>query len=344
MYDGFYLEHHGIKGQRWGIRRFQNKDGSLTPVGEKRYDIPDTKSNHRIALESKYLKDGMSKADAEQAAAKRIKVEKWIAAAAGVAVLAGAAYVTKQEIGKRYSGVLLKSGTTLTNINALGDQQNLDRRLYTSFLKGDTNKYKGMLGKALQNNKAGTTVFEQTLKATQDIKAPSQKEAAKLYNEFTKTVGLKNYTKHIPDYRVFNKDLVIESVDSKNFYDFMRSKGFNAILDANDQFISGYNSNKPLILFNAKSSTVETGRKIVEDKVIKRLNTIEMAKLYTKASAPNLFIGAATVASMGYTSEKNNMAQVNRYLKKHPNTEHSLPEIYAALSYDQYGFAKFNFK
>lgn len=31
------LEHHGIKGMRWGIRRFQNKDGSLTPAGKKRY-------------------------------------------------------------------------------------------------------------------------------------------------------------------------------------------------------------------------------------------------------------------------------------------------------------------
>lgn len=31
------LYHHGIKGQRWGIRRYQNKDGSLTKAGEKRY-------------------------------------------------------------------------------------------------------------------------------------------------------------------------------------------------------------------------------------------------------------------------------------------------------------------
>ena len=31
-----YLAHHGIKGQKWGIRRFQNEDGSLTPAGEKR--------------------------------------------------------------------------------------------------------------------------------------------------------------------------------------------------------------------------------------------------------------------------------------------------------------------
>ncbi len=31
------LSHHGIKGQKWGIRRFQNKDGSLTNKGKKRY-------------------------------------------------------------------------------------------------------------------------------------------------------------------------------------------------------------------------------------------------------------------------------------------------------------------
>lgn len=31
------LFHWGIKGQRWGIRRYQNKDGSLTPAGRKRY-------------------------------------------------------------------------------------------------------------------------------------------------------------------------------------------------------------------------------------------------------------------------------------------------------------------
>ena len=31
------LYHHGIKGQKRGVRRFQNKDGSLTPAGEKRY-------------------------------------------------------------------------------------------------------------------------------------------------------------------------------------------------------------------------------------------------------------------------------------------------------------------
>ena len=33
MYE---LYHHGILGQRWGVRRFQNKDGSLTSAGKSR--------------------------------------------------------------------------------------------------------------------------------------------------------------------------------------------------------------------------------------------------------------------------------------------------------------------
>lgn len=38
------LYHHGIKGQRWGIRRYQNSDGSLTNAGRKRYlDDPNVK-------------------------------------------------------------------------------------------------------------------------------------------------------------------------------------------------------------------------------------------------------------------------------------------------------------
>lgn len=61
------LFHHGIKGQKWGLRRFQNEDGTLTEAGKARYN-PDgsvkdprdmsnedlDKSNKRLTAESNY--------------------------------------------------------------------------------------------------------------------------------------------------------------------------------------------------------------------------------------------------------------------------------------------------
>ncbi len=37
FFTPFELYHHGIKGQKWGVRRFQNADGSLTSAGKQRY-------------------------------------------------------------------------------------------------------------------------------------------------------------------------------------------------------------------------------------------------------------------------------------------------------------------
>lgn len=51
------LTHWGVKGMRWGVRRYQNSDGSLTPAGKKRYDR-DIQENNAKKKENRIIIDG----------------------------------------------------------------------------------------------------------------------------------------------------------------------------------------------------------------------------------------------------------------------------------------------
>lgn len=51
-----HLAHHGILGMKWGIRRYQNKDGTLTPEGRKRYGDIDSSNESVDAKKARVLK------------------------------------------------------------------------------------------------------------------------------------------------------------------------------------------------------------------------------------------------------------------------------------------------
>ena len=57
-----YLAHHGIKGQKWGVRRFQNPDGTLTAAGKRRlkplsdYETISRKNSERLYSEAEKIK------------------------------------------------------------------------------------------------------------------------------------------------------------------------------------------------------------------------------------------------------------------------------------------------
>ena len=47
-----YFEHHGILGQKWGVRRYQNADGSLTDAGRKHYGHGDPEFQRRKGIKT----------------------------------------------------------------------------------------------------------------------------------------------------------------------------------------------------------------------------------------------------------------------------------------------------
>ena len=54
------LYHHGIKGQRWGVRRYQNPDGTLTDLGKKKASYRQIKNDKREYIKSHEIKENAS--------------------------------------------------------------------------------------------------------------------------------------------------------------------------------------------------------------------------------------------------------------------------------------------
>ena len=69
------LMHWGIKGMKWGVRRYQNKDGSLTPAGKKRYDneMAKLKEEEKIAKNKLRTQAKLNKLDEKRKEIEALK-------------------------------------------------------------------------------------------------------------------------------------------------------------------------------------------------------------------------------------------------------------------------------
>lgn len=276
------LCHYGIKGMRWGVRRFQNKDGSLTPSGKKRHNQKQkTKSNHRERLEEAYVERGLSKIEAKKAADKRIRTEKILAASAAVTVSACAAYVANKEVRKRIDSVI-KAGESMQRIEMKNTNGELHDVFYVAKDKHDTQRYMNLLGSTRQKQTGEAYVMK--LKAATDVKVASQKKASDTFKNLYDTdssfreamklngIGRKNYDRFNQNLVYFNNPDGINRFESgstaaKKFYSSLKENGYGAIQDINDMKYSGYRAKNPLIVFdNAnKNIMVESVKKIEED-------------------------------------------------------------------------------
>ena len=103
------LYHHGIKGQKWGDRRFQNKDGSLTPAGVKRYSVidGDGKKNYTDSKGRQHVLSDKVKTMYNASIPKAKNVSEWFT---------GSHYKTKAEKYRGYADDLDKMSNQAAGI------------------------------------------------------------------------------------------------------------------------------------------------------------------------------------------------------------------------------------
>lgn len=122
--SGLYLQHHGIKGQKWGVRNYQNPDGTLTAAGRARYGVGQGGSKHMARMynrQMRKLNKLRSRADIEQQRANAEKYDKRAKkafkvgnVAAGVAAVTGLGSYGLGKLAKRFDDNLYKADTNKT--------------------------------------------------------------------------------------------------------------------------------------------------------------------------------------------------------------------------------------
>lgn len=228
MSQNYALYHHGIKGMRWGVRRYQNKDGSLTPAGKKRYSPED--------LGIKPVQKG----------------------------------VTVNADGS----ITVSKGTSLQRLTS-DKSRPLQDITYASMLEYDNAKYIKYIG--------GGRDKVLSMKATEDLKAPSMDEASKIMvdmlntnskfrNSFTNclgnTVSDKELEKMTKDptgsiakawYDELNVSMTFTPdfdpsapYIQKTFSDALQKKGYNMLRDEND--FQNKVSKAPVIILNPQKT------------------------------------------------------------------------------------------
>lgn len=333
MYEN-YLIHYGTLGMRWGKR--------------KKQDDPRPKSKRFLKTKQKYLDKGLSDADSEIAAAKRIKIENIGLAFAGVTLAAAATYIAVNHY-KNNVDKIIKSGTTLQNIST-DESKDMSRAFYASLKNGDNTKYRGMYGSTL--NTGATYVRERKFDVTEGLKLASPKTARKelssaiqdpkalknlkgqfefyeattfgkqkgLFKQATKDLDRGKVSKKV--YDAFNLSLPDHTDKQHNelvqdFYSRLKQKGFAAIDDINDSKYSGYRSKKPIIVFDSKSVVEKSVRRLGEEEINKNLAKSALSIL----GEGTLKFGAETTAGIlavsgikkvsSYTQEINQMVEKN---------------------------------
>lgn len=151
-----YISHHGIKGQKWGVRRWRNEDGTLTEAGKRKYEKLLQKYTTTDSRGNVHLNEGKL--------ARRSSVR-------GTAIATSAAM-----LGNRAAAVKLATQNRTKASNSLVTEQNL--------LKSDLNRYKNAAAGSNDERLASAQVSYRLggIKASQEWRDDEEKKLNKELN------------------------------------------------------------------------------------------------------------------------------------------------------------------
>lgn len=276
--------HYGIKGQKWGVRRFQKKDGSLNAAGKKRYS-ENSNENAR------------DRDDERRKIAKRVAIG--VAVVVTALVVAGGVYVHKKnsylssidikaiERGKYVvdnlsKDTIIPKGSTIFRTST---HKTLRSDLtYASLTRDDRNRYITRIGEMYKGKK----LYQMKLKTLSDVKIPSEKKQFDMFvdlltndEKFSRTLAHNPYGE-TPN--LFGNRKLAESWATNHHYenfitrsinlgtkydrdstlskyrDYVKRAGYHGLVDVND---IGTTSKKPVILFDTDDNLlIESAKKL----------------------------------------------------------------------------------